>query len=139
MISYHAAAVSLTFSVYLGSSMSDHHCDHCDHQSQQQRDYGHEPTSFCPDGVPLDFALLSLLAAFGAAFGILYVALTQAQGRRRRSAGTGTFLVLNTELADLVWSGRTSMLPSSLELLNVFQYFKCSHIESRLPMSTVKD
>ena len=63
-----------------------------DWRDQSQRDldaspsgYGHDhyeptPTSFCPDGVPLEFALLSLLAVFGAAFGILYVALTQAGG-----------------------------------------------------------
>ena len=91
-----------------------------DWRDQSQRDldaspsdYGHDhyeptPTSFCPDGVPLEFALLSLLAAFGAAFGILYVALTQAQGRRKRSGetGEGSFLVFNTELADLLWTGR---------------------------------
>ena len=75
--------------------------------------YGHDhyeptPTSFCPDGVPLEFALLSLLAAFGAAFGILYVALTQAGGGRRRRREEGSFLVFNTELADLLWSGRQS-------------------------------
>ena len=86
--------------------MSDHHTNldaSADH-------YEPTHTSFCPDGVPLDFALLSLLAAFGAAFGILYVALTQ-QGRRRRRRSkeygeSGTFLVFNTELADLVWTGR---------------------------------
>ena len=44
--------------------------------------YGH---SECPQGIPIEFALLSILAAFGAAFGILYVALTQqTMGRRRR-------------------------------------------------------
>ena len=67
---------------------------------------GYEPTSFCPDGVPLEFALLSLLAAFGAAFGILYVALTQAGGGRRKRRAEGSFLLLNTELADLLWTGR---------------------------------
>ena len=43
----------------------------------------------CPQGIPIEFALLSILAAFGAAFGILYVALTQQTmgRRRRRSAG----------------------------------------------------
>ena len=49
--------------------------------------YGHTE---CPQGIPIEFALLSILAAFGAAFGILYVALTQqTMGRRRRSAGFG--------------------------------------------------
>lgn len=41
--------------------------------------------SYCPEGIPVEFALLSLLAAFGAAFGILYTALTlQTMGRRKR-------------------------------------------------------
>ena len=36
-------------------------------------------------GIPIELALLSILAAFGAAFGVLYVALTQqTMGRRRR-------------------------------------------------------
>ena len=111
-----AAAVSSHFSVYLEPSMSEG-----DQTQQTQRDlssspsdYGHDhyeptPTSFCPDGVPLEFALLSLLAAFGAAFGILYVALTQAGGGRRKRSGEtgeGSFLVFNTELADLLWTGR---------------------------------
>ena len=100
--------------------MREEQCENCE-QEGTQRDlqaspsgYGHDhyeptPTSFCPDGVPLEFALLSLLAAFGAAFGILYVALTQAGRRRRRrseEAEGGTFLVFNTELADLLWTGR---------------------------------
>ena len=99
-------------------------CEACDQaQPRDSRDYGHDhyeptPTSFCPDGVPLEFALLSLLAAFGAAFGILYVALTQAQGRRRRSGGTsqGSFLLFNTEFADLLWTGRQSSGRASLKL-----------------------
>lgn len=55
--------------------------------------YGHTE---CPQGIPIEFALLSILAAFGAAFGILYVALTQqTMGRRRRSAGFGEVEVEN--------------------------------------------
>ena len=74
--------------------------------------YGYEPvhTSFCPDGVPLEFALLSLLAAFGVAFGVLYVALTMITGRRRRSVGRAgyeaNFLLLESNMADMIWSGR---------------------------------
>lgn len=74
--------------------------------------YGYEPvhTSFCPDGVPLEFALLSLLAAFGVAFGVLYVALTMITGRRRRSVGgagyEANFLLLESNMADMIWSGR---------------------------------
>ena len=47
--------------------------------------YGHTE---CPQGIPVEFALLSILAAFGVAFGVLYMALTlQTMGRRRRSTG----------------------------------------------------
>ena len=63
--------------------------------------YGHE-TSTCPDGVPVELALLSLLAAFGVAFGILYRALTVVTGRRRRSS----YLVFHTPMADMLWAGQ---------------------------------
>ena len=43
--------------------------------------YGHQS---CPAGVPVELALLSILAAFGVAFGVLYMALTQITGRRRK-------------------------------------------------------
>ena len=40
--------------------------------------------SSCPAGIPVEFALLSILAAFGVAFGVLYQALTIITGRRRK-------------------------------------------------------
>ena len=48
--------------------------------------YGHQS---CPAGVPVELALLSILAAFGVAFGVLYTALTQITGRRRRRSVGG--------------------------------------------------
>ena len=42
------------------------------------------PHQSCPAGVPVELALLSILAAFGVAFGVLYTALTQITGRRRK-------------------------------------------------------
>ena len=63
--------------------------------------YGYE-TSICPEGVPVEFALLLLLAAFGVAFGVLYRALTLTTGKRRKRAG---YLVFDSPLADLFWSG----------------------------------
>ena len=50
--------------------------------------YGHTE---CPQGIPVEFALLSILAAFGVAFGVLFMALTQQTmgRRRRRSTGDG--------------------------------------------------
>jgi hypothetical protein len=38
----------------------------------------------CPEGIPVELGLLSILAAFGVAFGILYRALTLKAGRRRK-------------------------------------------------------
>ena len=38
----------------------------------------------CPEGIPVEFGLLSILAAFGAAFGILYMALTIKLGGRKK-------------------------------------------------------
>ena len=38
----------------------------------------------CPEGIPVEFGLLSILAAFGVAFGVLYIALTMQIGRRKK-------------------------------------------------------
>ena len=69
--------------------------------------YGH-----CPDGVPVEFALLSLLAAFGVAFGVLYRALTLTTGGRRRKRNTSNFLIFHTMIADVFWSGNGEILTS---------------------------
>ena len=68
--------------------------------------YVHE-TSICPEGVPVEFALLILLAAFGVAFGVLYRALTLTTGKRKKRAG---YLVFDSPLADLFWSGQSTSL-----------------------------
>ena len=68
--------------------------------------YQHE-TSICPEGVPVEFALLLLLAAFGVAFGVLYRALTLTTGKRKKRAG---YLVFDSPLADLFWSGQSTSL-----------------------------
>ena len=65
--------------------------------------YGH-----CPEGVPVEFALLSILAAFGAAFGFLYRGLTlKTAGRRKTDFGSFTFSSFVEETADYFWAGRT--------------------------------
>ena len=70
--------------------------------------YGHTE---CPQGIPVEFALLSILAAFGVAFGVLYMALTlQTMGRRRRSTGEGEGEEqyggdLAFKFGDLLWAG----------------------------------
>ena len=70
--------------------------------------------STCPEGIPAETAILTLLGAFGLAFGILYRAVTLA-GRRRKKRDIIS-VVGNTEpqslmdeisnhLADLYWWG----------------------------------
>ena len=86
--------------------------------------YGYE-TSICPEGVPVEFALLLLLAAFGVAFGVLYRALTLTTGKRKKRAG---YLVFDSPLADLFWSGQSIVLlnhPGSF-FVAVFDNFWCS-------------
>ena len=39
---------------------------------------------YCPEGVPVELGLLSILAAFGVAFGVLYIALTLTTAGRRK-------------------------------------------------------
>ena len=65
--------------------------------------YGH---TSCPQGIPVEFALLSILAAFGVAFGILYMALTQITGRRKRRSG-GEVGGLGAKFGDLLWLGES--------------------------------
>lgn len=59
---------------------------------------------YCPEGVPVEFALLSILAAFGVAFGFLYRALTLTTGKRKKRE-IGSF-VFTSILGDFTWAGR---------------------------------
>ena len=83
--------------------------------------YGHTE---CPQGIPVEFALLSILAAFGVAFGVLFMALTQqTMGRRRRRSTDGDGEDVDTEggvvgdlafkFGDILWAGEFKIaLPS---------------------------
>ena len=70
--------------------------------------YGHTE---CPQGIPVEFALLSILAAFGVAFGVLYMALTQQTMARRRRRSTdgedeeGIVGDLAFKFGDILWAG----------------------------------
>ena len=72
--------------------------------------YGHTE---CPQGIPVEFALLSILAAFGVAFGVLFMALTQqTMGRRRRRSADGddedaegVVGDLAFKFGDILWAG----------------------------------
>ena len=58
----------------------------------------------CPEGVPVELALLSILASFGVAFGVLYRALTLTTGGRKKRT-SDYYFVFDTVLADVLWSG----------------------------------
>ena len=87
--------------------------------------YGHES---CPAGVPVELALLSILAAFGVAFGVLFTALTQITGRRRKrsldSSGENINPAVKTEsevdpffkFADILLFGEFFMMRYHCEL-----------------------
>ena len=66
---------------------------------------------YCPEGIPAEFALLSILAAFGVAFGVLYRALTLTTGmkrkRKRRDDAGSEFdiFMFGDILGDLSWAG----------------------------------
>lgn len=61
---------------------------------------------YCPEGVPVEFALLSILAAFGVAFGVLYRALTLTTGaRKRRSGSIGDLMLFINAIQDFGWAG----------------------------------
>ena len=77
-------------------------------------EYGTIHTSFCPDGLPLEFALLTLLAAFGVAFGVLYTALTLTTMGRGFDDDDSP---LESHLFDFVWSGMNYILHT--RLLNI--------------------
>ena len=86
---------------------------------------------YCPEGVPVELGLLSILAAFGVAFGVLYIALTltTAGRRKKRSEEDEEDLVCRAEnveqaigrkvahltaanprlgkIVDLVWHGKS--------------------------------
>ena len=67
--------------------------------------------SSCPAGIPVEFALLSILAAFGVAFGVLYRALTLTTGMRRREADTEADIFMFADfLRDLTWAGLAEQL-----------------------------
>ena len=66
---------------------------------------------YCPDGIPVETAILGLLGAFGVAFGVLYRALTITTGGRKKrdiSVGNEPQSLLHeiaNHIADLYWWG----------------------------------
>ena len=70
---------------------------------------------YCPDGIPVETAILGLLGAFGVAFGVLYRALTITTGGRKKrniSVGIEPQSLLDeiaNHIADLYWWGMFSL------------------------------
>ena len=60
---------------------------------------------WCKEGVPMDFAVFTILAGFGASFGILYRAVTLTTGARKKRENGAAQPVLIGNLADVLWSG----------------------------------
>ena len=57
----------------------------------------------CKDGVPMDFALFTILAGFMGSFGILYRSLTLTTGARKRRENRYFLFGI---VADVLWSGK---------------------------------
>ena len=71
---------------------------------------------YCPDGIPVETAVLAALAAFGVAFGILFRAVTIATGGRKKRELSGndepiSFMdEIGAHLADLYWWGMNYLI-----------------------------
>ena len=61
---------------------------------------GHGGYNDCEQGIPTETALLSLLAAFGAAFAILYMAATTNVRRKKRE------ITSSDQIADVLWMSK---------------------------------
>jgi len=69
---------------------------------------GYGGYGYCPQGIPIELALCLLLAGFAVAFGILYRAVTQKQGRRRKRGAVtdvGTLEDAQEKFTDVFWWG----------------------------------
>lgn len=74
---------------------------------------GYGGYSYCPQGIPVELALCLLLAGFAVAFGILYRAVTQKTGRRRkRTVDTDVNILddIKDKFTDIFWWGRSSIV-----------------------------
>ena len=68
--------------------------------SRQSRQFFDDYHEQCSTGVPTELALLSVLGAFGIAYGVLYTASTMNTGRKKRQVSTFSLIL------DLAWSGK---------------------------------
>lgn len=78
---------------------------------------GHGGYGYCPEGIPAETAILAILGAFGAAFGILYRAVTIKTGGRRKRSAEQSPVSGQTVIADLAWSGNERLILSFLHFI----------------------
>ena len=64
--------------------------------------YGHE--TYCPEGVPVEAALVAILGGFAASFGVLYTAITMITGAAKKKKRSEAESV-DDRLSDAVWMG----------------------------------
>lgn len=64
---------------------------------------GGDDTTYCPEGVPVETALLTILGAFAASFGLLFTTITMItmMDRRRRKRDSQKSVV-----SEILWLGR---------------------------------
>ena len=77
---------------------------------------------YCPEGIPVELAVLSLLAAFGAAFGILYRAVTLKTGGRRKKRHVDPMHYLGN-LQDFIWIGKILIFVTNVKLYIFYLIF----------------
>ena len=85
--------------------------------------YGHE--TYCPEGIPVEAALVAILGGFAASFGVLYTAITMITGAAKKKKRSEAESV-DDRLSDAVWMG------------TLFIAEKDSHLLSPLSTTAVK-
>ena len=94
---------------------------------------------YCPDGIPVETAVLAALAAFGVAFGILFRAVTIATGGRKKRELSGndepiSFMdEIGAHLADLYWWGMNYLITILIFRVEELKNFKCLFISHLSP------
>ena len=66
---------------------------------------GHDDTTYCPEGVPVETALLTILGAFAASFGLLFTTITMITMMRRRKRDSQ-----KSVMSEMLWLGRLDRL-----------------------------
>ena len=93
---------------------------------------------YCPEGIPVELGLLTILAAFGVAFGVLYIALTltTAKRRKKRSREEEDGLSCKAESVEELIGCKVGQLsagnPRLGQIVDVLWHGECQSFLSRL-------